>query len=262
MTTRAGGDIGLIAGGDSLAETEPRTETKAASARTWFRYALPGAWVALVFASSSFTPSLLPRSALSQGVLCGVTASIGYGLGVVGAWVWREFANRDARPAGRRSWRIFVVAGTVLVVVSLLLGQRWQGQLRDLVGAPADSPFRVVITPIAAAVVFAFTIALGRGLRWVYRWVARQLSRWIGPRAARATGLGSCCHDHGPAGQRCAGRRGDLVGGPQLRTPRHDHPGGGRAAEQSAPLREPEFADRVGLPRPPRPHLHRERSDG
>jgi uncharacterized membrane protein len=29
-----------------------------------FRYGLPGAWVALVFACLAFTPSLLPRSAL------------------------------------------------------------------------------------------------------------------------------------------------------------------------------------------------------
>ncbi len=190
MTTRAGGETGPIAsaGTDSPAETEPRTGIKAATAQTRLRYTLPGAWLALVFACLSFTPSLLPRSALAQGVLCGIAAVIGYGLGVVGAWVWREFANGDARPAKRRSWRIFVVAATVLVVLSFLLGQRWQGQIRDLMGAPADSPFLLVLTPIAAAIVFGLSIAIGRGLRWVSRWVARQLSRWIGPRAARATG--------------------------------------------------------------------------
>jgi len=44
------------------------------------RYTLPGAWVALVFVSLSFTPSLLPRSGLFQGVLVGLTGAIGYGL--------------------------------------------------------------------------------------------------------------------------------------------------------------------------------------
>ena len=31
-------------------------------------------------------------------------------------------------------------------------------------------------------------VQLGRGLRWLYRWLARLLGRWIGPRAANATG--------------------------------------------------------------------------
>ena len=72
--------------------------TKAAAGGRRFRYTLPGAWVALVFACLAFTPSLLPRSALLQGVVCGISAAIGYGVGVVGAWTWRAFADRDPRP--------------------------------------------------------------------------------------------------------------------------------------------------------------------
>src|SRR5262249_18998780 len=44
---------------------------------------LPGCWGALIFACLSFTPSLLPRGGLLQGVVCGITAAIGYGLGVL-----------------------------------------------------------------------------------------------------------------------------------------------------------------------------------
>src|SRR3712207_7733067 len=67
--------------------------------RRWIRAAsLPGAWVALLFAALSFTPSLLPRSGLFQGAVAGVTAAIGYAFGVFGAWVWREVADREARP--------------------------------------------------------------------------------------------------------------------------------------------------------------------
>jgi uncharacterized membrane protein len=46
-----------------------------AAGRRRFRYTLPGAWVALVFACLAFTPSLLPRTALLQGVVCGITAT-------------------------------------------------------------------------------------------------------------------------------------------------------------------------------------------
>jgi hypothetical protein len=63
---------------------------------------LPGAWVALAFVCLSFTPSLLPRPAFFEGFVCGVDGAIGYGMGVIGAWLWRQFADRPARPARRR----------------------------------------------------------------------------------------------------------------------------------------------------------------
>src|SRR5262245_14494524 len=56
---------------------------------------LPGSWGALIFACLSFTPSLLPRGGLIQGVICGITAAIGYGLGVWAASIWRAFADRE-----------------------------------------------------------------------------------------------------------------------------------------------------------------------
>lgn len=43
----------------------------------WFRYTVPGAWVALAFVCLSFTPSLLPRPAAFQGFVCGVNGAIG-----------------------------------------------------------------------------------------------------------------------------------------------------------------------------------------
>ncbi|NLE81082.1 MAG: hypothetical protein GX610_16155, partial [Rhodococcus sp.] len=52
----------------------------------------------MLFACLSFTPSLLPRGGLLQGMICGITAAIGYVLGVLLAFVWRAFADRPPRP--------------------------------------------------------------------------------------------------------------------------------------------------------------------
>src|SRR5215471_7149637 len=60
--------------------------------RLWYG-TLPGCWGALIFASLSFAPSLLPRGGLLQGVITGITAAIGYGLGVWAASIWRAFAD-------------------------------------------------------------------------------------------------------------------------------------------------------------------------
>jgi uncharacterized membrane protein len=52
----------------------------------WFRYTLPGAYIALVVACLSFTPSLLPRGPVVQELIVGVDAAFGYAVGVLGAW--------------------------------------------------------------------------------------------------------------------------------------------------------------------------------
>ena len=160
-----------------------------ATRRRRFRgFSLPGAWVALVFVSLSFTPSLLPRSGLFQGVLAGVTAAIGYGLGVAAAWVWRQIADRPARPPRRRSWRVFSVTAVVVLVVSVVLGQRWQHQLRDLMGIARESWIGPLLIPVAGVLVFLLLVAVGRLLGHAARGIAALLSRRIGQGAARVIG--------------------------------------------------------------------------
>jgi uncharacterized membrane protein len=156
--------------------------------RRRFRYTLPGAWVAIVFACLAFTPSLLPRSPLFQGIVCGISAAIGYGLGVAGAWVWRAFADRDPRSPRPGAWRIFAIAAVVALLGALGLGLWWQGRLRDLMDVPAPSLVQLPLLPLVAVAIFSGLVALSRWLRGVYRWAAGRLRRWIGPRAANAIG--------------------------------------------------------------------------
>jgi uncharacterized membrane protein len=144
--------------------------------------------VALVFACLAFTPSLLPRSALLQGVVCGISAAIGYGVGVAGAWTWRAFVDRDQRPPRPGAWRVFAISAGVLLVVAIVLGQWWQGQLRDLMGAPTPNLLLLVLLPLVAVALFTGLVALSRSLRGLYHRVAGRLRRWMGPRAARALG--------------------------------------------------------------------------
>ncbi|MHB9755297.1 alpha/beta hydrolase [Streptomyces sp. BYX5S] len=149
---------------------------------------LPGSWTAVVFGCLSFTPSLLPRGGLLQGVICGITAAIGYGLGVLAAWVWREFADREARPARRRSWRTFFVTAPALFAVAFGLGQYWQHEIRRLMGVRDYNLLLTIVSPLVAVLVFCLVLVTGRGVRGLYRWLAGLLRRRIGARAAGATG--------------------------------------------------------------------------
>ncbi|HLN77512.1 MAG TPA: alpha/beta-hydrolase family protein [Nocardioidaceae bacterium] len=149
---------------------------------------LPGCWGALVFACLSFTPSLLPRDGLLQGVVCGINAAIGYGLGVLAASIWRAFADRDSRSPRPGAWRVFYVTAAVLLVAFFVLGQYWQSLVRQVMGVTDYSVPRVIGSPLVAVAVFWLLLWTGRGLRWLYRRTARLLDRWMGHRAATTLG--------------------------------------------------------------------------
>jgi uncharacterized membrane protein len=166
----------------------PQPPPEPAKHRKLLYVTLPGCWGALIAGCLSFTPSLLPRGGIVQGVIWGITAAIGYGLGVLFAWIWRAFADRDPRRPRRRSWPVFFISAAVLVVVSFGLGQYWQYEIRKLMGTTEYSIPLVIASPFVAAAVFGLLLLIGRGLRGLYRWAAQLLSRWIGRRAARATG--------------------------------------------------------------------------
>ena len=153
-----------------------------------FRYTLPGLAGALVLLGLSLTPSLLPRTGLTQGLISGISAAFGYAVGVLLAYAWRAFADREARPPRRRSWLILAGVAVVAYVAATVSGRYWQARIRELMDAPADSALSLLVVPVVAAVVFVLLVAAGRGLWRGYRWIAYQLDRWIGERAARAVG--------------------------------------------------------------------------
>jgi uncharacterized membrane protein len=186
---RSPGAVGEAAPkGDAPGARRAARLSQAVARRRRFRYALPGAWVALVFACLGFTPSLLPRGAVLQGIVCGIGAAIGYGLGVAGAWVWRAFADRDPRPPRPGAWRVFAVSAPLALVTAVALGQWWQAQVRDLMDVPTPNVLLLALLPVVAAIFFTGLVALSRSLRGAYRWTAGRLERWMGRRAASALG--------------------------------------------------------------------------
>ena len=170
------------------AEGAPAAPAEPAKHRKLLYVTLPGCWGAIIFAALSFTPSLLPRGGLIQGIICGITAAIGYGLAVWAASIWRAFANRDVRQPRRWAWRAFYISAIILFAVAFGLGQYWQNEIRNLMGVTEYNIPLAVASPFIAVLVFCLFLLIGRGLRGLYRWLAHLLSRWIGPRAARGVG--------------------------------------------------------------------------
>ena len=95
--------------------------------RRWLpRYTWSGTLGAVLFGCASLTPSLLPRGWVLQGLIAGITAAIGYGVGVTVAWFVAELTESrlsaglpPPRLAGARRGRARCSA-----VVMLWLGAR------------------------------------------------------------------------------------------------------------------------------------------
>ena len=55
----------------------------------WRRLSYVGLVVGALFACLSMTPSLLPRGPVHQGLLTGISAAFGYGVGTGASALWR-----------------------------------------------------------------------------------------------------------------------------------------------------------------------------
>ncbi|TVR35650.1 MAG: hypothetical protein EA388_06450 [Nitriliruptor sp.] len=171
--------------------TEPSSDEAAGPTdqpRAWWSIDAPGAWGAVALGCLSMTPSLLPRGGVTQGIVAGISAAIGYGLGLLLAATWRAIADRDPRPNTLGAWRWFGVVAFITVLGVIVLGEHWQTRLRTLMGMPPDPSWRTLLLLSVAVVVFAVILSVSRTLRTASRRLTRLLQRRIGPRAARTLG--------------------------------------------------------------------------
>ena len=144
---------------------------------------LTGFAAGAVFYCFSLTPSLLPRAWFLQGVVSGITAAMGYAAGaLVPSRVW---SRRAARIGWRVAPAVAVAGGTVFV----LLGTRWQKDLRRRLGMEAletSYTFRMVLISLAT---FAVLLLVARALRLAVRTTSLLLGRFTPEPVAYCAGF-------------------------------------------------------------------------
>src|SRR5262245_40464760 len=154
--------------------------SRAITRELWHSFSSGGLLLGTLFFAASLTPSLLPRTFLTQGVLSGCSMAAGYGIGVFGSWLWNYMELRQ--PDGRflRVARLAAAIGCAIVAfISLWHAAGWQNSIRVLMELePVDTGHPLEVSLIGLAV-FATLIALARFFRLTLRCVATTASRFL-----------------------------------------------------------------------------------
>jgi uncharacterized membrane protein len=158
--------------------------------RTWKSFSSAGLLLGTLFAAFSLTPSLLPRSALMQGIVAGLSLSAGYAIGASLGWLWRYLELPVLPPRAARIARI--AAGGVCVVIGLVFlsqSAAWQDSIRALMDMPPVEETRPFTIALVALSLFAGLLLLARLFRLTYRLITDRLPHFVPPRVSRLVGL-------------------------------------------------------------------------
>ncbi|MDQ8701677.1 alpha/beta-hydrolase family protein [Streptomyces sp. LHD-70] len=145
--------------------------------------------VATVFFWLSLTPSLVPRPWYLQGVIGGITAAIGYGVGSTLSTLFRALVRR--RPSERtrvRCWQAYWVLSPVLAGWLLAESARMQRQLRALQGLPPALTWDSALIALMTVTIALLVLLLARLVRLGSSRLIHGLGRLL-PRPV-AVGLG------------------------------------------------------------------------
>lgn len=138
----------------------------------------------------SLTPSLLPRTALFQGLLSGLTAMLGYGFGTAGSALIRTRLRREPSARAKRiAWRALAAAAIGGSIVMLWRGARWDEELRKLVGADPEGRGGPLLTVIGLLVMAGLILLGARVIRLFGRFLVRVAGRFVPARVAAIVGV-------------------------------------------------------------------------
>ncbi|MBF6224559.1 alpha/beta hydrolase [Nocardia abscessus] len=144
-----------------------------------------GLVVATVFFALSVTPSLLPRDWLFQGLISGINAALGYGVGCLLEWLFRLWVRPRLKIASPPTWVRYAVKSAVLFTAALsaalmlVQSARWQREITALMGMEGTTTPAYLRTGLLSLAVGAAAVAVYRTVREIILFLARLLNRWV-----------------------------------------------------------------------------------
>ncbi|MCA1496310.1 MULTISPECIES: alpha/beta-hydrolase family protein [unclassified Bradyrhizobium] len=143
-----------------------------------------------LFFAAALTPTLIPRSYLTQGAIAGACFGIGYLAGNVWRWLW-HYLELPEPPARLRSTANALVAAACLLVVIVFLWRAagWQNSIRTVMKmAPVETAHPLKVCAIAV-MTFVVLLVLARLFALAVRLIAARARRVIPRRIANVIGV-------------------------------------------------------------------------
>jgi uncharacterized membrane protein len=149
-----------------------------------------GLMLGALFFAAALTPTLIPRSYLTQGALAGACFAIGYLAGVLWRWLWHYLELPEPSARARSSANALALTGCLLVaIIFLRQAAEWQNSIRTVMKmAPVETAHPLKVCVIAL-VTFVVLLMLGRLFVLVAGFLAARKRRFIPQRIANVIGV-------------------------------------------------------------------------
>jgi len=143
-----------------------------------------------LFFAAALTPTLVPRSSLTQGVLAGACFAIGYAAGVLWRWLWRYLELPEPSSRIRSITNALVAVACLLVVIMFLWrAVEWQNSIRTVMKMEPVETAQPLKTSAIALITFFVLLALARLFNLVTHFLSAHIRRIIPRKIANALGL-------------------------------------------------------------------------
>jgi uncharacterized membrane protein len=143
-----------------------------------------------LFFVASLTPTLVPRTSVTEGVLSGLCFAVGYGIGALGSWLWRFLELPE--PQGRLPHilrLIIAILCAAAAVAVLWRAAEWQNSIRRFMGlepVARAQPLQVFTIAVATLLV---ALGVARLFGFVFRAISVKLNRFLPRRVSLAAGF-------------------------------------------------------------------------
>lgn len=143
-----------------------------------------------LFFAAALTPTLIPRSYLTQGALAGGCFAIGYFAGVLWRRLWHYLELPEPSARARSVANALIATGCLLVVIfSLWRTAEWQNAIRTVMKmAPVETAHPLKVCAIAL-ITFLVLLVLGRLFVLIARLLAARIRRVIPRKVANVIGV-------------------------------------------------------------------------
>jgi uncharacterized membrane protein len=143
-----------------------------------------------LFFAAALTPTLVPRSSLTQGALAGACFAIGYAAGVLWRWLWHYLELPEPSPRMRSIANTLVAVACLLVVIVFLWrAAEWQNSIRAVMKMEPVETARPFKTSAIALITFLVLLALARLFGLVTHFLSARTRRFVPRKIANAVGV-------------------------------------------------------------------------